>query len=44
MKKLHAKLDSFARLYRPIIMALGLTYQWSFDQVDYSTDLVFRNR
>ena len=28
----------------PIIVALGFTYHWSLDQVEYSTDLVFRSR
>lgn len=43
MKALHEKLDAFARRYCPIIIALGFTYHWSLDQVEYSTDLVFRN-
>ena len=44
MKELHTKLDAFARRYCPIIVSLGLTYHWSLDQVEYSTDLVFRDR
>ena len=44
MKALHEKFDAFARRYCPILVALGFTYHWSLDQVEYSTDLVFRNR
>ena len=44
IKSLQEKLDAFARRYCPVIIDLGFTYHWSLDQVEYATDLVFRDR
>jgi len=40
----HAQLDGFAQRYCPILHTLNLTYHWSLLQVEYATDLVFRQR
>jgi hypothetical protein len=42
IKKLHAKLDSFAQRYCPVVAGLDLQYSWSITQVEYATDLVFK--
>lgn len=42
-KTLHAYLDTFAQRYCPVIQTLHLTYQWSLWQIEYATDLVFKN-
>ena len=41
---LHEKLDQYARMFCPVIDALGLRYPWNLAQVEYSTDLVFRSQ
>jgi hypothetical protein len=41
---LHEKLDHFARLYCPVLETLSLSYQWYLAQVEYSTDVVFRQQ
>ncbi len=40
---LHAHLDALARHYCPVVATLNLTYQWSLFQVEYATDLVFKD-
>jgi len=42
--RLHQCLDDFARRYCPVLDAVGTDYHWSLMQVEYSTDLVFRNQ
>ena len=44
IEQLHAKLDSFARQYCPVIHALNLRYNWSILQAEYATDLVFKRQ
>ncbi len=40
--KLHARLDALAQRYCPFIQRLHLSVQWSLWQVEYATDLVFK--
>src|SRR5271157_5051175 len=42
VERLHRKLDGFADRYCPVVKQLGLTYHWSLDQVEFATDIVFR--
>lgn len=42
--RLHERLDEFARRYCPVHDAVQTDYHWSLLQVEYATDLVFRNR
>ena len=44
IKRLHAKLDEFARAYCPILKDFGVQYHWSVDQCEYATDIVFRRQ
>jgi len=39
---LHAKLNSIAQQYCPVVADLGLQYSWSISQAEYATDLVFK--
>src|SRR3972149_4501957 len=41
---LHAKLDEFAAQYCPVLKTLHASYHWSLWQVEYATDLVFKQR
>jgi hypothetical protein len=41
IQKLHRKLDQFASRFSPIHRSLGMSYHWSVDQCEYSTDIVF---
>jgi hypothetical protein len=41
---LHAKLDQFAQCYCPVVAHLDLVYTWSLMQVEYATDLVFKEQ
>jgi hypothetical protein len=41
---LHHKLDEVAHRFCPAISLLGLSYQWNVAQVEYSTDIVFRQQ
>lgn len=43
-EELHRILDAFAKQYCPIIDELKLAYTWSVQQIECSTDVVFRNR
>jgi hypothetical protein len=43
-KRIHRKLDEFARTYCPIHRTFGVQYHWSVDQSEYSTDIVFRKQ
>ena len=42
VKKLHRKLDEWAERYCPVIRQFELGYHWSLEQVEFSTDLLFR--
>ena len=41
---LHKILDAFAKRYCPVIEELNLNYTWSVQQIECSTDVVFRSR
>jgi hypothetical protein len=41
VEKLHRKLDEWAERYCPLIRQFEVTYHWSLDQVEFSTDLLF---
>ena len=43
-KRLHRKLDEFARTLCPIHRSFGVAYHWSVDQCEYATDIVFRRQ
>ena len=43
-RKLHRILDRFALRFCPVIRALDVDYHWSFQQVEYATDIVFRRQ
>jgi hypothetical protein len=40
-KRIHAKLNDFARKYCPIFQSFGVQYHWSIDQCEYASDIVF---
>lgn len=42
VEKLHRKLDEWAERYCPVIRQFEVRYHWSLDQVEFSTDLLFR--
>jgi len=42
--RLHAKLDQFVQQYCPVSAHLDLNYSWSLMQVEYATDLVFKEQ
>jgi len=44
IESLHAKLDSFAQQYCPVVAELGLEYRWSIMQAEYATDLIFKRQ
>lgn len=44
VKQLHDKLDEFARLYCPVVEQLQLHYNWTLMQVEYATDIVFKEQ
>ena len=44
VEKLHRKLGEWAERYCPVIRQFEVSYHWSLDQVEFSTDLVFRHR
>lgn len=39
----YRKLGSLARRCCPVARQLGLSYQWSVDQAEYATDIIFEN-
>jgi hypothetical protein len=41
---LHHVLDRAACTYCPVIKDLGIEYHFSLTQIEYSTDIIFRNR
>jgi len=44
VKKLHKTLNSIVQQYCPIVQTLETNYHWSFQQVEYATDLVFKSK
>jgi hypothetical protein len=44
IERLHRKLDEFAGRFCPSHRALGQSYQWSVDQCEYATDIVFHKQ
>ena len=44
VKKIHQKLDQFARRYCPVIADLEASYHGSLDPTEYATDIVFRRQ
>ena len=42
--KLHRKLDEGAERYCPVIGQLEACYHWSLDQVEFATDIIFRQQ
>ena len=43
-KRIHARLDEFARRCCPIYRDFASGYHWSVDQCEYATDIVFRRQ
>jgi hypothetical protein len=43
-KRIHARLDEFARRCCPIYREFASGYHWSVDQCEYATDIVFRRQ
>ena len=43
-KRIHARLDEFARRCCPIYRDFATGYHWSVDQCEYATDIVFRKQ
>ena len=43
-KRIHRKLDEFARRFCPIFAHFGVQYHWSIEQCEYATDIVFRRQ
>lgn len=44
VRELHSLLDRYARKCCPVIKELGSSYHWSIMQIEYATDIVFRDR
>lgn len=44
VEMLHARLDGYAAKYCPAASKLAMNYHWSIMQVEYATDIVFRNQ
>ena len=44
VRELHSLLDRYARKCCPVIKQLGAGYHWSIMQIEYATDVVFRDR
>ncbi len=44
VRELHYLLDRYARRCCPVIQQLRLSYHWSIMQIEYATDVVFRDR
>jgi hypothetical protein len=43
-KRIHARLDGFARRCCPVYRDFATGYHWSVDQCEYATDIVFRKQ
>ena len=44
VKKLHRQLNKIAKQYCPVIRHFVNIYHWSFMQVEYATDIIFKRR
>jgi len=44
IKKIHRKLDEYARMFCPVSEKLNETYHWSIIQAEYATDIVFKKQ
>jgi len=44
VKRLHRQLDKIVRHYCPIVRHFANNYHWSFMQVEYATDIIFRQK
>src|SRR5436190_13774805 len=44
VKRIHQKLDEFAREYCPVYADFAGGYHWSVDQCEYATDIVFHQQ
>ena len=44
VRELHSLLDRYARKCCPVIRQLAVDYHWSIMQIEYATDIVFRDR
>ena len=42
--RLHQQLDDYAKLCCPVIATLGVKYHWTLMQVEYSTDIIFKQQ
>ena len=43
-KRVHWKLDEWAKRFCPVLRHFGVAYHWSLDQCEYATDVVFRRQ
>ena len=43
-KRVHWKLDEWAKRFCPVLRHFGVAYPWSLDQCEYATDVVFRRQ
>jgi hypothetical protein len=41
-RTLHRKLDQYARLFCPVVHEVDAGYHWSLNQVEYATDVIFK--
>jgi hypothetical protein len=44
VKRLHRQLDKIVRDYCPIVRHFANSYHWSFMQIEYATDIIFRQK
>lgn len=44
LRRLHRRLDRYARQYCPVLRHFQAGYHWSFMQVEYALDIVFRQQ
>ena len=44
VKSLHRRLDNIVRQYCPIVLHFVNKYHWSFMQVEYATDIIFKKK
>jgi hypothetical protein len=44
VKHLHRQLDKIARRYCPVVRHFAKNYHWSFMQVEYATDIIFKKK
>jgi len=44
VRRLHAALDYYARLFCPVGATFNCSYRWGLMQIEYATDIVFKER